>query len=349
MSDCNKKRALEIEDGTAIASKREREEETDIDIQAVANSWSPAATRHNRTENKVSSLEDGNLRGGNFVLDGDGNAATLSFALEVDGSVYGLTAGHLADVDDSIFCFFLNSKTPNDFDGGSSYEILELGTVVSKNVETDSLIFEITNPYMVGSVDLLQLVPQAGLGDRTLRLPQADVHPTPPRLDTKVVLFGAMRLGEVGLVTDPCKSAPGRVSKKGDVGISSDGNGTRPLSAPGDCGTIYVTADGLGLAMHHCLRGRQAPYVSYGIPLASIFAKHPLLGGEEEEQQQRSTQTKSKKQPGFESRNIAKFETKVTKAVPGLGQDEATIPESRDIAKFDSVRTVQAPKRAQEE
>ena len=205
---------------------------------------------------------------------------------------------------------------------------------------------------MVGRVDLLQLVPQAGLGSRTLRLPQPDLNPPPPRLDTKVVLYGAMSGGEVGRVTVPCKAAPGQVSKIGDVGISSDENGTRPISAPGDCGTIYVTADGLGLAMHHCLKGSEAPYVSFGIALASILAKHPLLGGETadlvEEQQQRMG-TKSK-QPGFESRNITKFETKVTKAVPGLGEelDEANIPESRDIAKFDSVRIVQAP-RAHEE
>ena len=99
--------------------------------------------------------------------------------------------------------------------------------VVSKNVETDSLIFEITNPYMVGRVDLLQLVPQAGLGSRTLRLPQPEFNPTPPRLDTKVVLYGAaMGREEVGRVTVPCKSSPGQVSKQGDVGISSDANGT---------------------------------------------------------------------------------------------------------------------------
>ena len=115
-----------------------------------------------------------------------------------------------------------------------------------------------------------------------------------------------------------------------------------------------MTVDGMGLAMHHCLKGSKAPNVSFGIPLASIIAKHPLLGGGEaadsvvEEQRQRM-KTKSK-QSGFESRNITKFETKVTKAVPELGQegDEATIPESRDIAKFDSFRIDQAP-RAQEE
>ena len=199
MSDCNKKRTLKIEDGTAIPSKRERHIDTttigkeDIDIEAVANSWSqngaPQRLKLNRAEEmKVSSLEDGNLRGGNFVLDCDGKAATLSFAFEVNGSMYGLTTGHLADVSDSIFCFFLNSKTPNNFDSGgssSSYEVLELGVVVSKNVETDSLIFEITNPYMVGRVDLF---PQAGLCSRSLRLPQPDFNPMPPRSDTKVTV-----------------------------------------------------------------------------------------------------------------------------------------------------------------
>lgn len=106
----------------------------------------------NDLDKKVRSLEDSNLRGGNFVLDLEGRATTLSFAFEKDGALYGLTAGNLADIGDPIFVFFLSSKTPNDFNDKESYEIMKVGKVVSKDVDTDSLIFEITHPHMQGKV-----------------------------------------------------------------------------------------------------------------------------------------------------------------------------------------------------
>jgi hypothetical protein len=221
--------------------------------------------------------------------------------------------------------------TPNDFDNGESYKIVEVGEVVSKNTETDSLIFDIQHPYMNGKVDL--------------------VNPVPPRSDTKVVLYGAMHRGEAGLVTIPSKPSAGMVSKKGDIGISSLGTGAQPLTSGSDCGTIYVTEDGLALAMHHCLQGEEASYVSFGIPLPSILAKHSLLGGEPDgiaaESQQCMTSpsvhqlTKAPRDKHSESRNITKFDTKITKAVPPLGSapiDEAGIYESRDIAHFKNIR-----------
>mmetsp|Transcript_20119 Transcript_20119/g.37614 ORF Transcript_20119/g.37614 Transcript_20119/m.37614 type:complete len:131 (-) Transcript_20119:1404-1796(-) len=82
--------------------------------------------------------------------------------------------------------------TPNDYDDAESYEMIEIGEVVSKNVETDSLIFEITNPYMIGKVDPLKLLPLSGLADHALRLPEPSANPLPPPKNTKNVLYGAI-------------------------------------------------------------------------------------------------------------------------------------------------------------
>lgn len=266
------------------------------------------------------------------MLDCDGNATALSFAFEKDGALYGLTAGNLADIGDSIFVFFLSSMTPNDFDNDESYEILQVGEQVVSN----------KHPYMNGKVDPLKLLPGFGLADHALRLPEPDANPVPPRRDTKVVVYGAMRRAEAGRVAIPSNYPAGTVSKEGDIGISSLGNGAGSLTSGGDCGTLYVTEDGLGLAMHHCLRGNEANYVSFRIPLASILARHSLFGGEPEVVAE--SQQLGEKDAHSESRNIAEFDTKITKAVPPLGRapiEEADAYESRNIAHFENFCIVQ--------
>jgi hypothetical protein len=346
-----KKRASEDSGDQPSPKKANATSRAVIDIQATSATWSPPDARLNRPEKTVSSLEDGNLRGGNFVLDCEGNATTLSFAFEKDENIYGLTAGHLADVGDAVFVFLLSSKTPNDFDEGESYEMVEAGAVVSKNVETDSLIFEINNPYMDGKVDALKLVRGYGLHDRSVILPEPSTTPTLVDPSKKVVVHGAMRRGESARVKVPYKSTPGQVSKVGDVGIESVGDdGARPPTSGGDCGSLYVTDAGRAIAMHHCLTGQAAPFVSYGIPLAHIMAKHSLLGGQEEsvaESQQR------KKSPAVESRNLAKFEVKVSKKVPAVGVDgteEADAFEDPNFLRILDVRVSNkvAPTRSKE-
>mmetsp|Transcript_20119 Transcript_20119/g.37617 ORF Transcript_20119/g.37617 Transcript_20119/m.37617 type:complete len:98 (-) Transcript_20119:1087-1380(-) len=93
--------------------------------------------------------------------------------------------------------------------------------------------------------------------------------------------------------------------------------------------------------MHHCLQGEQAPYVSFGIPLASILSKHSLLGGDASPESQQLAKAPKERRP--ESRNIAKFDTKITKVVPPLSdalKDEIERYERRDIARFEKVRVV---------
>lgn len=340
MSD-SRKRPLENENDAAAQRRSPRAIPSCsklINANAVAQTWSPDFTRLNRREKKVSSLEDSNLRGGNFVLDCDGNATTLSFVFEKEAKLYGLTAGHLADPGDPIFVFLTSSMIPNDFDDGESYEMMEVGEVVSKDVETDSLIFEISNPYMIGKVDPLKLLHGHGFADNDLRLPGQNAND--PCEGTKVVLYGTMRRGEVGIVTVPSKQYAGYISKIGDIGIASVENGTRPLTSDGDCGTVYVTEDGLGLAMHHCLKGN----VSFGIPIANILAKHSLLGGQAQAAPERQQRMRSSLmyRERCERRNMTKFDTKI-KMPPPFGdahRDKGIIYESRNIAKFSCVRRV---------
>mmetsp|Transcript_23579 Transcript_23579/g.48951 ORF Transcript_23579/g.48951 Transcript_23579/m.48951 type:complete len:200 (+) Transcript_23579:485-1084(+) len=171
---------------------------------------------------------------------------------------------------------------------------------------------------MDGKVDALKLVRGYGLHDRSVLLPEPSTIPTMVVPDTKVVVYGAMRgRGESARVKVPYKATPGKVSKVGDIGIESvGGDAVRPLTSGGDCGSLYVTNAGRAIAMHHCPTGETAPFVSYGIPLAHIMAKHSLLGGQDEsvsESQQRS------KSPAVESRNLVKFEVKVSKKVPVVG------------------------------
>jgi hypothetical protein len=61
--------------------------EIDINIAALEALWSPDDTRldrGNRGAKNATSLDDSNLRGGNFVLDSHGRVATLCFAFEKD-------------------------------------------------------------------------------------------------------------------------------------------------------------------------------------------------------------------------------------------------------------------------
>jgi hypothetical protein len=300
----------------------------EIDFEATSQKWSPH--RLERTEKKVRSLQDGNLRGGDFVLDVTGGATTLSFLFEKDSKVYGVTAGHLADIDDPIFVFFYSEPTQNDHDNGSSYDILEIGEVVSKDFPTDSLIFEITNPYMKNRLALLKIAPDSGLGERALQIPEPNPLTEPPRIGTKVVVYGAMRRGEHGVVRTPAKAENGYVSKKSDVGISFPDGGSKPMTDWGDCGALYLDAQGCPIAMHHCLAGDSVPFESFGIPFPAIMAKHPLLGGDERQRHEDHQAGRSRpvRAAGMvENRGIARFKTKVFSM-------DTERPERRDIAQF---------------
>jgi hypothetical protein len=68
---------------------------------AVVEKWSPK--RNQRTAIKVVSLEDGNIRGGHWILTKTGKAVTISFLWKNStGKIYGLTTGHSFALGDRV-------------------------------------------------------------------------------------------------------------------------------------------------------------------------------------------------------------------------------------------------------
>jgi hypothetical protein len=244
--DDDKQEAMKKEE-----KKQEAEDENNsvaVDTTAVAKIWSPQ--RASRVGIKVRSLEDGNLRGGDFVLDTEGKACTISFLFERESKIYGLTAGHLADIGDQLE-IFAESQADED----SNYPTLDIGPVVSKDAETDSLIFQIRHLHVLARVDLLTVSPKSGLNS-TLLLPKPDTNPTPPQEATDVVIYGAKRRGANGVVAIGSSDFKGKVSKKGDIRYQnpvweSISYGTDSLT-DGGLWCLYLVANtGISSAMHH--------------------------------------------------------------------------------------------------
>jgi hypothetical protein len=113
------------------------------------------SANHERRNEDPHSLQDGHLLGGDFVLNKDGEASTLSFCFEYGGENYGLTVGHRCEkVGDPVFAFYSSEPTPpNDYDvDGESYELCEIGAVVSLTKKTDSLVSSIHERFPVSSL-----------------------------------------------------------------------------------------------------------------------------------------------------------------------------------------------------
>jgi hypothetical protein len=243
--------------------------------------WTPEMERLARMGKRVRDLDDGPLRGGDFVLDMDGKAPTIAFLFEKDEKLYGVTVGHLVDIEDSVFVFpnreptateILPSNTehltafyqkydpekvasvqglikshtdPNKEDcllkddhfetffgklvqeygpeppnkWKNIYEMMEIGTVVSKSFSTDSLVFSIDNEI---SAEILKLTPMSGLFDNTLQLPEANAQPAAPENGMELVVYNAQCRGAAGRVTT-CTLSAGvlKVAKTRDIGIMS--------------------------------------------------------------------------------------------------------------------------------
>jgi hypothetical protein len=60
----------------------------------------------------IVSLVHGPLRGGCFVYNEMGDAATLSFCFQYESKSYGLTTGHLAVVGEPVFAFWSGVPVP---------------------------------------------------------------------------------------------------------------------------------------------------------------------------------------------------------------------------------------------
>jgi hypothetical protein len=276
---------------------------------AVVEKWSPK--RNQRTAIKVVSLEDGNIRAGHWILTKTGKAVTISFLWKNStGKIYGLTTGHSFALGDRV-CVFLHSE-PRETTESRCYEIKEIGEVVSKDLVTDSIVFEVTCIRTKDRFDFLKLASNSGLGDRELLLPRPSLNPSLPVEDSKVYICGAMTRGncctvstprngddEVWLAkraanlaeraaeeTGPSSDAPNKDlgdSPEDEIGFEEGSHPTVRATADGDCGALYLDlVSGVPVAVHHAMTvfdfpGTDEPdeFESYGFPLSLIMAKHP--------------------------------------------------------------------------
>jgi hypothetical protein len=106
----NNKRQKMVSSSSGSSSDSNTSAEEDkcvlIDIKSLKQSWSPLrALPIAQRESKFFSYVDGPIRGGCFVLNERGDAATLSFCFEDESKHFGLTAVHLTSVGESIFVF----------------------------------------------------------------------------------------------------------------------------------------------------------------------------------------------------------------------------------------------------
>ena len=260
-----------------------------IDPVAVQAQWSP--NREQRIlsvprQKKIRSARKGPLRGGDWVLNEAGGGATLSFVFQFEGSAFGLTVGHLANVGDSVFCFsdsvMLEDPLPEGeapSDPSMSYYTFEIGSVISKSTVTDSLVFEIADHIDIAP--FRTMAPESGVTG-PLVLPDPNSLPPRPMVGDTLVGFGAQRRGALVAVASPTEAFDGLYSRVGNIRVVDPGDSTKTVTDIGDCGTIFVGLDGTAFYFHHCGNTR-GPRFSYGFPLAQVMACHTQLGGESEE------------------------------------------------------------------
>lgn len=258
--------------------------------KTLTDKWSP-----NRDEYmKVTSLQDGNIRGGYWVLNKNGESATIAFCFKnSEGYIFGLTIAHLFEsVGDPVFVFLLHNPTPTPVEYARSdamieqmdYEMIEIGEVVAMDVKTDSAIFEVTDDCVKGRIDLLRLLPRSGLGDRELVLPRPSLSAVRPISQTKCAVYGAASRGTLCTVSTPYLEPKDARENAlaGDVGFEKESGCLEQATQDGDCGALYLdVADGCPQAMHHamiCYRwpGTDKPheYESFGVSLAPVMATH---------------------------------------------------------------------------
>jgi hypothetical protein len=263
-------------------------------LRSVSNSWSPL--RRGRESVKIRGLNSGPYRGGDIVLNSDGIATTVSFCFKVGSMAYGVTVGHLTPViGEPVYAYT-----------GEGTLVTQLGNVVSYSVKTDSLIFSIDKDIPIAEY---QLGGKSILGDKPLVRPTPGEHKVHPQ-GTVLVGYGAQGRGVIGTVCNPAlqPSLAKGYCNAGDIGISDPVTGAA-LTESGDCGTIFIDEEQkYGPSMHNILWTQDdGKFESFGVPLATIFANHELLGGTKD----LTTAVKQIQQasfPGSQSHNLLQLE-----------------------------------------
>jgi hypothetical protein len=188
-------------------------------------------------------------------------------------------------------------------DNRKVHHLIELGQVISKDVEADSLIFEISNPWLKGRVRFLELVPGSDVFEEgaernytlpkpNLILPRPDERYVLPELDSVVFMYTASEsCVAVGIVCNGHNRAKGFASRMGDIGFHDPMGADMPFPRTNDFGlpgSLIWDDKGRPLAIFHVFR-RSLRYThhsetTFGVPLISIVAKHTLLGGNSKSQ-----------------------------------------------------------------
>jgi hypothetical protein len=149
-----------------------------IDINSLSQHWSPEERRVECSKEgklKVRSIQGGHvaLRGGDYIANAFGEAATVSFCLYNNDKKYGLTVAHLfRRVGDVVYAFSNDTPAAN-----GKYQISQIGHVVSMDANTDSLVFEIRRWV---DIEDLCLAPECGLAG-PLKIPDWDSVPPPAK------------------------------------------------------------------------------------------------------------------------------------------------------------------------
>jgi hypothetical protein len=236
-------------------------------LRRVLSSWSPL--RRPRGSRKIRGLASGVFRGCDFVVTTDGLASTCSFCFKVGSKAYGLTVGRLAPlIGDPLYAFV-----------GEGPLVKQLGTVVSNSSSTDSLIFSIAEDIPIAEYRLAE---KSILGERALVAPTQGMHVIHPR-GTVMIGYGAQGRGTIGAVSEPGLSQRVGYCNAGDIGISDPNFGVA-LTEDGVCGAIFIDEESrYGPSMHNILWTKpNGKPEFYGVPLATVFADHVLLGGTED-------------------------------------------------------------------
>mmetsp|Transcript_15873 Transcript_15873/g.39421 ORF Transcript_15873/g.39421 Transcript_15873/m.39421 type:complete len:361 (-) Transcript_15873:283-1365(-) len=326
---------------TSSCSDEEKKEEPEtpqsfsIDTLQLAKDWTPGG--HQRSTKKIQTSHDGKLRGGDFVFNEKGHCVTVGVFFEQDSKTYGITAGHFTM--DRLYKF-------EKYDDDDSTKILVsyLGKAINIDIGTDSLIFEVDDDKKE-MVDVLRLVPKAGLGDRPVQLGVSPANTAPPERDTEVIIYGAMGRGAFGKVVIPSAEFAGTYSKVGDIGVQPDesnkdglhNGGSNSITMPGDRGAFYLDSKGNILGMHHVLAAPNAGYagtdISFAVPWSKIVEAHKILAqyagspeAKTETQQRMWPQESSMELKGgyTETLDIAKFDIKIVgpdKSDNGFNED----------------------------
>lgn len=267
-----------------------------VNFQQVKEQWSPENLRLHRTATngmKVRSLANNSRRlcGGFFVLNEHGNAATLGFCYEAYHKNYGITVAHLADyvdadgnvvrvgeVGDKLYAF--DSDEP---DASGVHAQVEIGTIVSIDRATDSMLFEVRPEVRIEPRVLnVSRGQNATFPEEAISIP-----PSPGQNGSSSTLFttlagsGAQRRGALGRVVGQISSTEANIGileedlciQSCDPNDESHASGKVPLTDAGDRGMFLLDVYANLWGMHHVLRykGSIREYTSCCVPIKNIL------------------------------------------------------------------------------